>query len=124
MTAPTPDPTISTLTCLWAKLSRDSTAPPQYHPLVCHLLDVGSVAEAMWRDTVSPWTKRRITATLGLPDEGTAGTWIAFIAATHDIGKACPPFQHRRETPQELRLLLRMLLANLDRALLAGRCHA
>jgi len=106
MTAPTTSPTISTLTCLWAKLSRGNTPPQGYHPLICHLLDVGSVAEAMWRDTVSPWTKRRITATLGLPDEDTAGKWIAFIAATHDIGKACPPFQHRQETPQELRLLL------------------
>ncbi len=106
MTTPTASPDIAALNCLWAKLSRDSNAPPQYHPLICHLLDVGSVAEAMWRDTVSPWTRRRITAALGLPDEDTAGAWIAFIAATHDIGKACPPFQHRRETPQELRLLL------------------
>jgi len=106
MTAPTTDPTISTLTYLWAKLSRDTTAPAQYHPLICHLLDVGSVAEAMWHDTVSSWTKRRISVALGLPDASTAGTWIAFIAATHDLGKACPPFQHRRETPDELRVLL------------------
>jgi len=106
MTTSTASADIAALNCLWAKLSRDSNAPPQYHPLICHLLDVGSVAEAMWRDTMSPWTRRRITAALGLPDEDTAGIWIAFIAATHDIGKACPPFQHRRETPQEVRALL------------------
>ncbi len=97
---------IATLHCLWAKLERDQNAPPAYHPLICHLIDVGSAAEAIWRDAVSPWTKRRITTAFGLPDEDATGRWIAFIVATHDVGKACPPFQHRKETPQTLRVLL------------------
>lgn len=99
-------PDISTLHCLWAKLERDQKAPPAYHPLICHLIDVGSAAEAIWRDAVSPWTKKRITTALGLPNEDAAGRWLTFIVATHDVGKACPPFQHRKETPPELRALL------------------
>ena len=90
---------------LWAKLSRGTTAPQGYHPLICHLIDVGAVAQVMWETTISSWTRRRIARALELPEE-TAGAWIGFLAATHDIGKACPPFQHRVETPDALRRML------------------
>lgn len=95
-------PGLASLHCLWAKLGR-SDSPSAYHPLICHLIDVGVAAEAVWRDAVSAWAKKRITTALGLPDDEATGRWLAFITATHDVGKACPPFQFRHATPACLR---------------------
>ena len=86
---------------LWAKLSREDTALRSYHPLLCHLIDVGAVARVMWESVLSPWTKRHIADAFTL-DEAAAGAWVAFFAGSHDIGKACPPFQIRKATPPEL----------------------
>jgi CRISPR-associated endonuclease/helicase Cas3 len=95
-------PGLASLHCLWAKLGR-SDSPSAYHPLICHLIDVGVAAEAVWRDAVSAWAKKRITTALSLPDDEATGRWLAFITATHDVGKACPPFQFRHATPACLR---------------------
>lgn len=77
---------------LWAKLSRLAGPSWTYHPLFCHMLDVGLVAAAMWRTVLSAEVRRRLAASFGL-DEDRAGRWLALFAALHDLGKASPAFQ-------------------------------
>jgi CRISPR-associated endonuclease/helicase Cas3 len=85
---------------LWGKLgpSASAPAPTPYHPLLCHLIDVAAVAEAMW-DAVLPLSGRRwLAAALGLDgQEDGARAWVSAIAGLHDLGKACPAFQLRPE---------------------------
>lgn len=82
---------------LWAKwLKTGKTTPLEdetYHPLICHMLDVATVAHALWKSGVPAQTRERLTAHLELQDEGAAGAWIAFFAGLHDLGKASPGFQ-------------------------------
>jgi CRISPR-associated endonuclease/helicase Cas3 len=82
------------LNALWAKWS-SSGEPDTYHPLPCHLADVAAVAKAMWEDIVSPGTRRRLAAELGLCEES-AGRWISFLVGLHDLGKASPAFQMKK----------------------------
>jgi len=75
----------------WAKLGT-AMWPETYHPVVCHLIDVGQVAAALWRDVLREQLRTRVAAPLGLrPDD--AGRWVAFWVAAHDIGKVTPCFQ-------------------------------
>ena len=97
------------LALLWAKLSKEETTPRSYHPLICHLIDVAAVTAVMWEQMLSRWTRGRIAEALGL-DAAAAGTWIAFWSGSHDIGKACPAFQVRHETPLELRDRIKAVL--------------
>jgi CRISPR-associated endonuclease/helicase Cas3 len=81
------------LFCLWAKLGQE-TWPEKYHPLICHLIDVGQVAQMLWdhvfRSRIKSWIAKQLNLT---PEE--AGKWFAFWVGAHDIGKACPGFQVR-----------------------------
>ncbi len=91
----------------WAKTSHDpEKLPNAFHPLICHLIDVACVAEAMWNDVLPTVTKRRLAKPFGLdcdaPDcshnncsLALAGKLIAFISGLHDLGKCSPPFQLR-----------------------------
>ncbi|MBM3983739.1 MAG: CRISPR-associated helicase Cas3' [Planctomycetes bacterium] len=77
----------------WAKLGFE-TWPNKYHPVLCHLIDVGQVAAAIWRDALRDHTRQRVAKQLGLGDDvGAAGAWVAFWVAAHDIGKITPGFQ-------------------------------
>src|SRR5262245_16393455 len=76
----------------WAKLG-DETWPEKYHPVICHLIDVGQVARHLWARVFRRQIRALVTARLGLADEQAAGAWLAFWAATHDIGKVSPDFQ-------------------------------
>lgn len=96
------DRTSTGLLFLWAKLARDLPAPPSYHPLLCHLLDVAAVSGTLWRDVLSPRAREWFAQALEL-DQETAGRWIAFLAGVHDLGKASPGFQLQDATPQALR---------------------
>ncbi|MSQ22442.1 MAG: CRISPR-associated helicase Cas3' [Dehalococcoidia bacterium] len=79
---------------LWAKLDRQPSSPPDYHPLICHLIDAASVAFVLWDTALPPTMKARLTSALGLSGrEDAARRWIAFITGLHDIGKASPAFQ-------------------------------
>lgn len=78
---------------LWAKTDRTGMNPHAWHPLICHMIDVAAVAQAMWREVLTPALRAQVTTGLGLPDETTAETWVAYLAGLHDIGKASPAFQ-------------------------------
>lgn len=89
---------------LWAKLdnkAREGSAAISSHPLLCHMVDVAVVTHQLWEAVLPGATKRRVAAALGM-DERAAGLWISFCGGAHDIGKACPPFQLRKETPPAL----------------------
>ncbi|MGE4055309.1 MAG: CRISPR-associated helicase Cas3' [Vicinamibacterales bacterium] len=81
------------LNSLWAKLSRDKSNPPSYHPLLAHLIDVAQVAHAMWRDVLPTAARAHVASALGMTEcPEAAGRWIAFFAGLHDLGKASPAF--------------------------------
>jgi CRISPR-associated endonuclease/helicase Cas3 len=72
---------------LWAKAG--ARADGNYHPLVCHLLDVGVMAEAILEKAV-PRSVRQRFRTIG--DDRTLSAWCGL----HDLGKASPAFQAKR----------------------------
>lgn len=78
---------------LWGKTKKGSNT--LYHPLLFHLMDVGNVALLLWRECLPGALRQRITRALGLTDKEEAGRVVALVAGLHDIGKACPPFQHQ-----------------------------
>jgi len=83
---------VNSLLWFWAKLGSENW-PDQYHPALCHLIDVGQVANQMWNSVFRKRVRAWVSARLGLANEEAAGAWLAFWAATHDIGKVTPCFQ-------------------------------
>jgi CRISPR-associated endonuclease/helicase Cas3 len=81
----------------WAKLSKDELKSHTFHPLLCHMVDVAVVARAMWRSVLSEAARRKIADAVGLP-LNSAEVCITFLAALHDLGKASPAFQLRKES--------------------------
>ena len=78
-------------------------ASGNFHPLICHMVDVAAVAEIVWQDCLADRAKSRIAESFQL-DEQSTGRWVAFLAGSHDLGKATPVFQakgsvDRRSTP-------------------------
>ncbi len=94
METPPNEPPTPGLLALWAKTSGSSTSSEPYHPVLCHLLDVAAVAQCMWEQVLSPWSRRQIATELQI-DESDVGRWVAFWAGTHDIGKCSPAFQQQ-----------------------------
>ncbi|MBM4456786.1 MAG: CRISPR-associated helicase Cas3' [Chloroflexi bacterium] len=84
---------------LWAKAERKTG---RMHPLICHMLDVGQVTQALWREVLTDSLRGQFANALGLDTEAT-GRLLAFWAALHDLGKASPAFQ-RQVKPLEARL--------------------
>ncbi|HNR47450.1 MAG TPA: CRISPR-associated helicase Cas3' [Anaerolineaceae bacterium] len=76
---------------LWAKTSNDTT---DWHPLICHLIDTGKVANALWMESFAPATRLYFSGLLGL-SEIEAGNLLSFWVSLHDIGKAAPGFQRK-----------------------------
>lgn len=72
---------------LWAKTGPKDT----WHPLWCHMVDVGSVALRRFERT-APAQRRAVAGWLGC-DEELAGRLVAVLAALHDLGKCSPAFQ-------------------------------
>ncbi len=81
---------------LWSKTKRRSGAT---HPLICHMIDVGQVALAIWQTVLTGGFRDEIANVLGL-DVANAGRLIAFWAALHDLGKATPGFQEKYSPAQ------------------------
>lgn len=105
----------------WAKLGNNRW-PDVYHPVLCHLLDVGAVAAALWRQVVRPPLRQRLAGSLGL-SEADAGRWLAFWAAAHDIGKLTPGFQFQGSPDQTGRLRERLRRAGFRTDVLGNRHH-
>lgn len=92
---------------LWAKTGRVADAK-SWHPLICHMIDVAMVAEALLPHTSRAW--RRLVA-VGLGLSGADVTpWLCLLAGAHDLGKASPAFQvqpsARAFFPWDIRQLL------------------
>lgn len=81
----------------WGKLGRTKDAFPPFHPLICHMIDVAAVAGQMWDGVLSEPARAALTRGLGLPDDASSRIWVTFLAALHDLGKACPAFTLRKE---------------------------
>jgi len=81
---------------LWAKLPKEEKVSRAFHPLICHMLDVAVVARLMWRRLSPDAARHRIAESLKLSAEETE-RWITYLAALHDLGKASPAFQLRKE---------------------------
>ena len=89
---------------LWAKTN--PSEPSQYHALSCHLIDVAAVADALWHLVFPSETKRRLSLMAGSSSCDAVGTWIAFLAGLHDIGKCSPAFQKKSRERKEVLLQL------------------
>jgi CRISPR-associated endonuclease/helicase Cas3 len=79
---------------LWAKTNQYDKSDARYHPLLCHLVDVGEVARCIWRDVLTSSSRSQIANAFGLSLEE-CERFVAFVCAAHDIGKACPAFQQQ-----------------------------
>lgn len=76
---------------LWAKTDRTHKTD-WTHSLVFHLIDVAQVVLALWDRALPDSTRGYFARTLQM-DQDSARNWLGFVAALHDLGKACPPFQ-------------------------------
>jgi CRISPR-associated endonuclease/helicase Cas3 len=101
------DPTDLDLMVFWAKTSQDPRLENHWHPLLCHLLDVGAVASCIWETALSDWARKRLARNLGLSEDA-AGRWLTFWTAMHDIGKCSRVFQLQGGSPQLLRANARL----------------
>lgn len=79
------------LTNLWAKTS--GSGDDRWHPLILHLLDVAASADAVLAREPEK-TRQMMAAILGM-GWAEARPWLLFLAACHDLGKACPGFQSK-----------------------------
>lgn len=73
---------------LWAKSE-------PFHPLPCHLIDVGNVALTLLERGPFRGTVPRFSRATGRPPEATPA-WLAYLTALHDIGKCSPAFQGKQ----------------------------
>ncbi len=79
---------------LWGKTDPQLPASPtNFHPLICHLLDVAYCAEILW-DRLPASLRRRMASALAM-NEKEAGQLFVLLAGLHDLGKAFPGFQKK-----------------------------
>lgn len=84
-----------TLFLLWGKAGKETEhKKPPYHSALCHMLDVGCVAEALLNSS-SACLKEFFFSYLKGPEEQKV-LWIAFFVTLHDLGKISPGFQKKR----------------------------
>ena len=81
---------------LWGKAQPADPGAIASHPLVCHMLDVGHVAELLLTEILPRGTAAHLLHGLGLPEDD-ARAWIVFVILLHDLGKATPAFQKKWE---------------------------
>jgi CRISPR-associated endonuclease/helicase Cas3 len=73
---------------LWGKTGPDHA----WHPLAAHLVDAVAVAQEIWLRWLSPATRSWLSEPFD-HDLAAAGSFFAWLAGCHDIGKASPAFQ-------------------------------
>lgn len=76
---------IDQLPMIWGK-----TDP--FHPLACHMIDVGWVAHSLVSGGGLAGVLGRVVPAVDPPLADAAG-WLAYLAAMHDLGKCRPEFQ-------------------------------
>ena len=77
---------------VWAKRGGRKGEAGPFHPLACHLIDVGEIGRQMLEHVVSPAEMRWLADGFAL-DEASAARWIVIFSGLHDIGKSCHGFQ-------------------------------
>jgi len=92
---------MDSLFCFWAKLG-SATWPEQYHPVICHLIDIAAVTSNLWDRVIRSRLRQWLSKRLGL-GENACGKWLAFWSGAHDIGKVAYCFQYRGEKTAALR---------------------
>jgi len=83
---------------VWAKTARGVTladGEPNWHPLICHMIDVAMVTSRLWRYVLPTAIKEQIRNGLGVGTITEAGRWVAYLTGLHDLGKASPGFALR-----------------------------
>lgn len=80
----------------YAKTNRDD--PEEIHLLLYHLIDVGTVALAIWREVFTDGIRNRSAQMTQLSVDD-CGRLFAFFAALHDLGKAGPAYQKKYAPP-------------------------
>ncbi len=81
----------SLLLANWGKLG-DAVYPHRAHPALCHMLDVGHVAQMIFRECLQTQLQGVLAVPFG--DDVTAtGRILGFACALHDLGKLSPEFQ-------------------------------
>ncbi|MEX2985740.1 CRISPR-associated helicase Cas3' [Streptomyces sp. C36] len=75
---------------LWGK--SDGLDGHTRYPLVCHLLDTGAIAGALWDRVLTDRARDRLAALVGVPVE-VCRRLVCTWAGLHDLGKATPSFQ-------------------------------
>ncbi|HXG84299.1 MAG TPA: CRISPR-associated helicase Cas3' [Pyrinomonadaceae bacterium] len=85
------------ISLFWAKTTHDAeTCENAFHPLICHLIDVGAATQALWENALPEITRRKLARPFGLENDlSKAGNLIAFLVGLHDLGKCAPPFALR-----------------------------
>jgi CRISPR-associated endonuclease/helicase Cas3 len=81
---------------LWAKKDDSS----RYHPLICHLVDVARVTQALWDEVLTDGIRNQYCDLLGVSPEQSR-LLLAFWIALHDMGKASPAFQSGDRAAQD-----------------------
>ncbi len=97
---------------LYAKTNRKNR--DQIHLLHYHLIDVGTVALALWKNVFTPRFREQMAEMLNLTVVET-GRFFAFITALHDLGKASPAYQ-RKYAPAWLRQKFTEIGLSIDEA--------
>jgi CRISPR-associated endonuclease/helicase Cas3 len=95
---------VGTLLHFWAKLG-SATWPDEYHPVICHLIDVAAVTRHLWDQVFRHRFRTWLASRLGLAEDHCA-RWLAFWCGAHDIGKVAPCFQDRGKNTVALRTRL------------------
>lgn len=73
---------------LWGKSS-------PYHPLICHMLDVGCMMEALLKDSVFSHVSTKLSTLFNINQKEIINL-IVFLTSEHDIGKCHPLFLQKQ----------------------------
>ncbi len=73
----------------WGKTEIDSS---QWHPLICHMLDVANVTKHMLNSSINN-TRTNFLSRYYKQETDESVNKISFLAGLHDLGKGSPPFQ-------------------------------
>ena len=85
---------------LWAKKSISESGDMLWLPLVAHMADAAALAARLWdSEWLSRGVKKRIDVGITSKPDGEEGArrLFVFLAAAHDLGKAAPVFQSKKQ---------------------------